>query len=79
MPVSYTHLGLPKKGVPEDRLLRKDWGGQPEWRPDEQGVVRNNDYFCLLYTSLWLQDTAAAEETGRRDGTIAENFPRDLA
>ena len=25
--------------------LRSDWGGQPEWRPDEQGVVRNNDYF----------------------------------
>ena len=31
------------------------------------------------FLRLWLQDTAAAEQTGRRDGTIAENFPRDLA
>ena len=44
-PDRFAASGLPKKGVPEDRLLRKDWGGQPEWRPDEQGVVRNNDYF----------------------------------
>lgn len=35
----------PKQGVPEDRILREDWGGQPEWRPDSQGKIRNNDYF----------------------------------
>lgn len=34
-----------KKGVPSDRDLRDDWGGQPEWRPDEKGEIRNNDYF----------------------------------
>lgn len=28
-----------------DRVLRSDWGGLPHWRPDEQGEVRNNDYF----------------------------------
>ena len=26
-------------------MLRSDWGGLPHWRPDEQGEVRNNDYF----------------------------------
>ncbi|MBR2315680.1 MAG: glycoside hydrolase family 13 protein [Clostridia bacterium] len=34
-----------KKTVPSDRVLRTDWGGEPEWRPDENGKVRNNDYF----------------------------------
>lgn len=27
------------------RKLRSDWGGEPEWRPDENGKVKNNDYF----------------------------------
>lgn len=31
--------------MPTDRVLRQDWGGQPEWRPDKSGVVRNNDFF----------------------------------
>ena len=44
-PDRFAASGLPKEGVPDDRRLRSDWGGQPEWRPDEQGVVRNNDYF----------------------------------
>ena len=35
----------PKAGVPTDRVLRGDWGGQPEWRPDATGTIRNNDYF----------------------------------
>lgn len=34
-----------KPNIPTDRILREDWGGQPVWRPDEQGKVRNNDYF----------------------------------
>ena len=34
-----------KKNVPQDRILRCDWGGEPSWRPDEMGRVRNNDYF----------------------------------
>ncbi len=37
--------GSPKKGVPEDRTLRSDWGGQPEWRPNAKGEVTNSDYF----------------------------------
>lgn len=34
-----------KKTIAPDRKLRADWGGEPEWRPDEKGKVRNNDYF----------------------------------
>ncbi len=34
-----------KKRVPSDRILRDDWGAQPEWRPDTNGRVWNNDYF----------------------------------
>ena len=34
-----------QENVPTDRVLREDWGGCPEWRPDENGVVRNNDFF----------------------------------
>lgn len=36
--------GSQKKNVPRDRILRP-WGEDPYWRPDEQGIVRNNDYF----------------------------------
>ncbi len=34
------------KDIPDDRILRDDWGAQPEWEPDEKGKVLNNDYFC---------------------------------
>ncbi|HIZ20585.1 MAG TPA: glycoside hydrolase family 13 protein [Firmicutes bacterium] len=44
-PDRFARSGAPKEGIPAGRVLREDWGGQPEWRPDEQGVVRNNDYF----------------------------------
>ena len=27
------------------KILRQDWGGIPAFRPDEKGVVRNNDFF----------------------------------
>lgn len=38
--------GKPKKDVPDDRILRKDWGGIPEYRPLPNGDILNNDYFC---------------------------------
>lgn len=34
-----------KKNVPNDRILRADWGGEPYWRPTSEGRVLNNDYF----------------------------------
>ena len=35
-----------KENVPSDRILRSDWGGEPFWKPDKNGKVLNNDYFC---------------------------------
>ncbi len=37
--------GIPQQDIPEDRLLREDWGEQPGYRPDSLGKIRNNDYF----------------------------------
>lgn len=37
--------GKEKEKVPSDRILRQDWGGQPNWQPDDTGEIRNNDYF----------------------------------
>ncbi len=31
--------------IPDDRILRNDWGAQPEWKPNENDKVLNNDYF----------------------------------
>lgn len=33
------------ENVPSGRVLREDWGGEPVFRPDEEGKIRNNDYF----------------------------------
>ena len=38
--------GKKKKGVPTDRILRDDKNALPYWRPDAEGRVLNNDYFC---------------------------------
>lgn len=37
--------GKAKENVPADRMLHAQWDEQPHWRPDETGVVRNNDFF----------------------------------
>ncbi len=44
-PDRFARSGEPKDGVPHDRVMREDWGGLPIWRPDNKGVVRNNDFF----------------------------------
>ena len=44
-PDRFFRSGEPKANVPQDRVLREDWGGQPVWKPDEAGKIRNNDYF----------------------------------
>lgn len=44
-PDRFFRSAQPKQAVPEDRVLHGAWGGQPEWRPDARGIVRNNDYF----------------------------------
>lgn len=35
-----------KIAVPKERILRSDWGGEPSWKPNDEGKVLNNDYFC---------------------------------
>lgn len=44
-PDRFFSSGKEKKNVPSDRVLRSDWGGEPQWRPDFEGRVRNNDFF----------------------------------
>lgn len=37
--------GKKKNNVPQDRIIRTDYDGEPFWKPDENGKVLNNDYF----------------------------------
>ncbi len=44
-PDRFFRSGEKKENVPADRILRDDVGALPEWRPDANGRIRNNDYF----------------------------------
>ncbi len=44
-PDRFAASGKPKMGVPTDRVMHTDWSDPPVWRPDENGRVRNDDYF----------------------------------
>ena len=44
-PDRFCKSGMPHENVPEDRVLRQDWGGTPCYKPDRNGHVWNNDYF----------------------------------
>lgn len=44
-PDRFAFSGTEKAAVPTDRVMRTDRGGEPYWRPDENGKVLNNDYF----------------------------------
>ncbi len=44
-PDRFCFSGEKKENIPADRILREDWGGIPEYRPDKNGIIRNNDYF----------------------------------
>ncbi len=44
-PDRFYNSGAEKQNVPADRVMREDWGGMPQWEPDANGKVRNNDYF----------------------------------
>lgn len=43
-PDRFCASGKAKKNILDDRILRKDWGAEPKWRP-ENGKVLNNDFF----------------------------------
>ncbi len=44
-PDRFAASGQPKENVPADRVLHGRWDEEIVWQPDEQGRVRNNDYF----------------------------------
>lgn len=45
-PDRFCNSGKAKRGVPKDRIIRTDVENLPYWRPNEEGKVLNNDYFC---------------------------------
>lgn len=44
-PDRFFSSGTPKVGVPADRVMHASWDEPVEWRADEQGCIRNNDYY----------------------------------
>ncbi len=44
-PDRFYNSGEKKENVPTDRIMRDDWGNEPEWRPTPDGKVLNNDFF----------------------------------
>ena len=44
-PDRFAKSGEHHENVPSDRVLREDWYGVPYYRPDDKGIVRNNDFF----------------------------------
>ena len=45
-PDRFYSSGIEKENVPLNRRIRQDWNGLPEYLPDYQGKITNNDYFC---------------------------------
>ena len=44
-PDRFYNSGTEKNDVPSDRIIRKDFDGIPEWKPNGEGKILNNDYF----------------------------------
>lgn len=44
-PDRFYNSGEPKQGVPQDRKMHGDWYENPDYLPNEQGLILNNDYF----------------------------------
>lgn len=44
-PDRFFNSKTPKVNVYKDRIIRDDWGGVPEYMPNEEGKILNNDYF----------------------------------
>lgn len=44
-PDSFHRSGSLKEGIPEDRILRDDWGNVRYYLPNHEGRITNNDYF----------------------------------
>ncbi|MCQ2463099.1 MAG: glycoside hydrolase family 13 protein [Clostridia bacterium] len=44
-PDRFCFSGSKKENVPGGRVMHESWREAPEWKPDRNGVVRNNDFF----------------------------------
>lgn len=44
-PDRFFNSSTEKTGVPDDRILRSDWGGEPMWTPDDKGNITRYDFF----------------------------------
>ncbi len=44
-PDRFCSSGEKKENVPDDRILRSDWGEKPMWQPDSEGKISQYDYF----------------------------------
>ena len=44
-PDRFRNSGKKKNNVPNDRILRSDWGGKPMWEPDGDGKITKYDFF----------------------------------
>lgn len=44
-PDRFYNSGTPKENVPGDRKIHGDWYENPDYLPDENGIILNNDYF----------------------------------
>lgn len=45
-PDRFYYSGSKKTDIPTDRILRDDVYSTPVYMPDENGIIKNNDYFC---------------------------------
>ncbi len=44
-PDRFNYSGIKKNDVPKDREIRDKWNEKPHWKPNDKGIVTNNDYF----------------------------------
>lgn len=44
-PDRFCNSGEPKENVPSDRKIHDDWYENPDYLPNEKGIILNNDYF----------------------------------
>lgn len=44
-PDRFRFSGEMKENIPENRILRTDWGAAPMWNPDEEGRISEYDFF----------------------------------
>ncbi len=44
-PDRFCASGQPKGDIPAGRTIHETWGEQPDWAPNEQGVITNTDFF----------------------------------